>query len=194
MKNTSMLIFSLITLLTTSGCQLIRNTLLGFRDAKEKTEEQLLRYEKRKGLQTDNNYYICDSAVFADNLNKILSDSITYLEVYNRDGFLLPQYDTADCPAPLSRYLQTICAETPESHKDLHLNDKMKTLTPFKNNTAAASFNYNDYDYTIVINWARFMGIFNKKNARTFERLLKEQKDCKIHYFKVTMDPVNISR
>lgn len=167
--------------------------LLGFRNVKEKTEEQLLRYETRKGLQTDNNYYIRDSITFRENLNKLLRDGYVSLEVYDKNGNFLPPYDTSDCPAPLSRYLQSICSIPQESIKDFQLSEKMKTLTPFKNNSSAMTFDHHKYDYTVIIYWARFMGIFNKKNARQFERTLKAQKNCNIHYFKVTMDPVNIS-
>ncbi|MFN8155248.1 MAG: hypothetical protein U0Y08_13225 [Bacteroidia bacterium] len=195
MKNVIQLLASALFLLTVSGCKFSESVILGFRPVKEKTEAQLLRYEKRKGLQTDNNYYYIDSASYYNNLAKTLNeDGFTRMEVYDKNGNLLPPYDTADCPAPLNRYLASLCTNTQEPVAGTALAEKMKLIKPFKNNAAAAIYNPADYDYTVILYWGRFMGISNKLNARNFEQALKKHEGCKIHYFKVTLDPVNILR
>lgn len=194
MKKPLILLLALSTLLSFSACSLVKKVFLGFRNVNEKTEEQLLRYASRKGLQTDNNYYLGDSATFMSNLKKFEQQGFVSMEVYDKNGYLLPPYDTADCPAPLSRYLNSICTTQQEPLKENLLSEKMKTLIPFKNNEAAAAYQPGNYDYTVILYWARFIGAYNKTNALEYERILRGQKDCKIHYFKVTLDPVNISR
>lgn len=163
----------------------------GARDVKTKTESQLLKYERRKGLQTDNNYYINDSLTWVNYLQRVIDDKLQYMEVYDKNGYMLPPYDTGHCPAPIYRYINNICNFPQEPLRDSLLSVRMAMLSPFKA-TTTTSFNPSEYDYSIIIYYARFLGIMNKNYARTYEQLLRDQKDCKIQYIKVALDPVHL--
>ena len=165
---------------------------LGAGRVKTKTESQLVRYEKRKGLQTDNNYYINDSVTWANFMQRCYDDNLQFLEVYDKNGYMLAPYDTGHCPAPFYRYINNICNFPQDPLRDSLLSSRMSKLTPFKA-TTVKNFNPSEYDYTIVIYYARFLGITNKNFARSYERLLRKQQDCKIHYIKVALDPVTFN-
>lgn len=170
-----------------SGCQISQHIFFGTRNAIVKTEKQIEKYELRKGLQTDNNYSLRDSLTFQKYFSLLSDEKLGKIEVYDNKGRMLPPYDTTGCPAPFYRYINGICTTPQEVFEDSLLQNKMLDFVPFSSNKAEVD--PSKYDYTIVIYWARFYGTVNKSNAREFERLLSQQKDCKIQYIKVSLDP-----
>lgn len=166
------------------------HVFLGIRDIQPKTEKQLLRYMHRKGLQTDNNYYLHDSLVNESYIDATLKNKIRWLEVYDKNGYLLTPYDTGKCPGPFYLYLQTICNHRQDADTNALLATRMEQLRPFTTTTNPIDVSDKSYEYTVVIFWARFIGAYNKVNARSYERILKQQQNCKIRYIKVPIDPV----
>ena len=188
MKQNPVIKIILVTsLFFNSGCQMVQHVFFGTRNAVVKSESQIEKYEKRKGLQTDNNFSLKDSLTFQKYFTLLSNEKLGKLEVYDKNGKMLPPYDTTGCPAPFYRYINGICTTPQEVLEDSLLQNKMLDFVPFSSNKAEVD--PSKYDYTIVIYWARFYGTVNKSNAREFERLLSQQKDCKIQYIKVSLDP-----
>lgn len=183
--------FFLLTAILTlflQSCRPVQSVFLGIRNPKVKTEKQLLKYASRKGLQTDNNFSLRDSLTLEKYLYTVLSGKSSMAVVYDREGKMLYRYDTTGCPGPYMQYLQSICANKQETQSDSLFTDRMNDLVPFSATTNKV-INTGDYDYTIVLYWARFLGMMNKKHARNYEQILQQNHGCKIQYIKVSLDP-----
>lgn len=183
--------FFLLTAILTlflQSCRPVQSVFLGIRDPKVKTEKQLLKYATRKGLQTDNNFSLRDSLTFEKYFYTITSGKSSMAVVYDREGKMLYRYDTTGCPGPYLQYLQSICTNKQETQADSLFTDRMNDLVPFSATTNKV-INTGDYDYTIVLYWARFLGMMNKKHARNYEQILQQNHGCKIQYIKVSLDP-----
>lgn len=177
-----------ILVLVVQSCRPVQSVFLGLRDPKVKSEKQLLKYASRKGLQTDNNFSLRDSLTLEKYLYTVLSGKSSMAVVYDREGKMLYRYDTTGCPGPYMQYLQSICANKQETQSDSLFTDRMNDLVPFSA-TSNKVINTGDYDYTIVIYWAKFLGMMNKKHARNYEQILQQNHGCKIQYIKVSLDP-----
>lgn len=183
--------FFLLTAILTlflQSCRPVQSVFLGIRDPKVKSEKQLLKYATRKGLQTDNNFSLRDSLTFGKYFYTVMSGKSSMAIVYDREGKMLYRYDTTGCPGPYMLYLQSICLNKQDTQADSLFTDRMNDLVPFSA-TSNKVINVGDYDYTIVLYWARFLGIMNKKHARNYEQILHQNHGCKIQYIKVSLDP-----
>lgn len=187
MKKSIFLLTAILALLLQS-CRPVQSVFLGIRDPKVKSEKQLLKYATRKGLQTDNNFSLRDSLTFEKYFYTITSGKSSMAVVYDREGEMLYRYDTTGCPGPYLQYLQSICTNKQETQADSLFTDRMNDLVPFSATTNKV-INTGDYDYTIVLYWARFLGMMNKKHARNYEQILQQNHGCKIQYIKVSLDP-----
>jgi hypothetical protein len=187
MKKSFFLLTAILALFLQS-CRPVQSVFLGIRDPKVKTEKQLLKYATRKGLQTDNNFSLRDSLTFEKYFYTITSGKSSMAVVYDREGKMLYRYDTTGCPGPYLQYLQSICTNKQETQADSLFTDRMNDLVPFSATTNKV-INTGDYDYTIVLYWARFLGMMNKKHARNYEQILQQNHGCKIQYIKVSLDP-----
>lgn len=186
--NKSFFLLTAIIALILQSCRPVQYVFLGTRNAKVKSEKQLLKYATRKGLQTDNNFSLRDSLTFEKYLYTVLSGKSSMAVVYDREGKMLYRYDTTGCPGPYMQYLRSICENKQEAQADSLFTDRMKDLVPFST-TENKVVNAGDYDYTIVLYWARFLGMMNKKHAKNYEQILQQNHGCKIQYIKVSLDP-----
>lgn len=192
MKSKSYLYFLLfIASITSFSCRPILNVYYGIKQPSNKSEDDLLKYLKRKSINDDNIFYLKDTVAFKEVM--ATQRTIPEIEVYNKEGYFIPYKDTGFCSAPGYVYLRSICDNVKKDPvMTRHISERTKQIIPCKNNKVFEGYQPGDYDYTVILLWATYTGRLNKDHVRVWEESIQQAKGCKVRVFKVSEDVMEI--
>ncbi len=177
----------LVSLGLLSSCEPVLKLCMGIKKPSGKTPEELLAYARKKSMPTDNIFYFRDSASFVNTVNAL--PTLTEIEVYDTKGNLITFKEPGACAVQTDQFLNNICLSAKQPPDTLKtIAQRMKDLVEVPGNLAARNYKAQDYDYTIILYWATYLGTLNKKNPRTWEQIIQNKNECRIRVFKVSLD------
>lgn len=173
-----------------SSCQPVIWFLYDIHQPRDRSRDELKEYCQRKGVDTCGLLISKDSASFVRNYRQVIR-TVPDMIVFNKKGDRLIYHDSVLCSSPSFDLSRSICrAAVPRTDSLQRLTDEWSYYTPLDSGVVMRSMADSSADYTVFIVTARFLGRLNKKEVRAWQRELKKQRDCRVKYYTVLLDPV----
>lgn len=185
-KRILILVFPTILL---SGCAKIMLYHFGVRNPKVENKKQIERYLFSNNLNVENSYALKDTSV----LNKFNSGNIGIPEIrfYDKNGFLMNYRDDKKCNGQNDSLITFLdeknVVKIDSSDNIIDYLKELKTLDGKEPNID----DFKNYDYYLIIYWAKWTGQVNSKKMIEWEKSLKQKNNFKIKTIKVTTDYMN---
>ncbi|MDR2206124.1 MAG: sterile alpha motif-like domain-containing protein [Flavobacteriaceae bacterium] len=164
-------------------------TLYGIKDPNDnpQTNEMVTDYINKTELDKDFNFRPKKEDDYKG-VSEYFENSYPEALIFDKNGKqLLYKINAEDCNAGLFRVIPTLTKDTKLESGQLTLDELLSKLDKMDNNEK--SLETSDYDYLLAINWAVFMGKkLNKDHVLEWEKLAKNNTNCKIQIIKVNMD------
>jgi hypothetical protein len=182
MKKTSIIILSFFLILT--GCTTILKLFYGLKDPEIENRESILEYCKKKGVNMENL-----ATINSDDYYAKLANGIPEADIFNKRGEYIEYRQTdSSCNAGLFAFI-------PELHRDsvyrltgkLNLNDEINKLRTLTGEQFVLRDTY-DYDFYVIMYWARFIGRLNKDHINIWEQEASNNKNARIRVIKANVD------
>ena len=184
----------LIVALILTGCMPVLTVFFGISKPKEVTTKKIEKKIYKYGLDYFNHYYITEEGFFSyfDILNKNnLSTSVTRVLIF-KEGKLLQPNIIKGCSSQRDGFIRNLQDSTSYISIDTVL------LSDFVNSTNLSNFDTNEFEqenagkeFTIMLYWATFSGVFNKNITAQLAQTTKdcvENKDLNAHVFYINLD------
>lgn len=184
----------LIVSLTLTGCMPILTVFFGISKPKEVTTKKIEKKINKYGLDYFKHYYITEEGFFSyfDILNKNnLSTSVTRVLIF-KEGKLLQPRVINGCSSQRDGFIRSLQDST------FYISIDTVVLSDFVNSSNLSNFNINEFqqinegkEFTIILYWATFSGIYNKNITA---QLAETTKDCidnnglNAHVFYINLD------
>ncbi len=147
-------------------------------------KESVFQYLNSMGIDTNENYYINEKHV-STTLKQTADMPVLFL--FDRHGFKLKYTgDRVACTDP-TYLLATLRPNHgfPIDTSEL-LNSYLNNYVPYSNNHLALN---DDYDFTVLIYWVRFLGDFdNNEKVKRWESILHRNEFSRVRVIKINMD------
>jgi hypothetical protein len=187
------LLLSCIFLLSSCN-KLAYKVLYGVKKPKHKTETQITDFLAKNDYSTDNLYGL-NAEAHKRKVGTTTSSvaSFTSSALYNRDGFLVKAKDTAinDCWGKVYDFYKNI---SDSSQLYIDKSNSIYSDTLVMNNLVnlsghrQAAFSTQDYDYTVVVFWASFLGKLSKQNIALGQLIKLYNPNLKVQIIQINMD------
>ncbi|MDY0015084.1 MAG: hypothetical protein RBS13_02645 [Bacteroidales bacterium] len=192
MKNYFVII--LIFALTLTGCMPVLTLFTGISKPKEVTSKKLNKKIDKYGLDYFKHYYITEEGFFSyfSILNKNnLSTSVTRVLIF-KEGKLLQPRVINGCSSQQVGFIRNLNDSTS------YISIDSVYLSDFVNSTNLSTFDTNEFkqenaakEFTIILYWATFSGIYNKNITAQLAQTTKdciENKNLNAHVFYINLD------
>jgi hypothetical protein len=171
------------------SCTKIAGVLFGAKDPNKnlQTDTMVTDYVNKIGLNKDFNFRPKKLENYKTVLGYFQNGAPEAL-IFDKNGNeLLYKADTVECNAGLFATIPTLKKETQLKNGKLTLDDILNKLDRIDN--SSESLEKESYDYLLVIDWAIFMGEkLSKDHVLVWEKLARDNTDCKIKVLKINMD------
>ena len=169
--------------MTLTSCMPLLKMYYGLKNPEIENKESILKYCKKKGMNMTN----LATINIDDYVSKL--NGVPDADIFNKRGEYIEYRQTdSSCNAGLFTFI-------PELHRDsvyqltgkTNLNDeikKMRTLT----GEQYVLIDTSDYDFYVIMYWARFTGRLNKDHINIWEQEANKNKNAKIKVIKVNVD------
>lgn len=182
MKLHKLLIISLI--IFASSCTSVIKIIYGIKDPKPENENSITEYIVKNNLNPDNVFVLDEKSHRKFSQNIGLPD----FYVFNSEGISVIIESDKNCPAIAPEIIKMLNPnDNYNLDSDLNLKDIIINLRYLNGETAELSVTEN-YDFYIVIYWAKFIGKLNKKNVAVWENAAKNNNKAQIKTLKINMD------
>jgi len=172
-----------------SSCGQIISTIYGIHKPRIESQENLIKYLKKKGLNQDNIYFLKDTAAFYDHHRA--HRGVPKVYVYNRDYLQIDIIKKDTCSKQSYDFIDSL------STAIIYPVDSNKTLKQVLENFVTPEGQVTTIgmlqksDFYAVIYWAKYAGRFNKRDMDYWdETLLAKRDSMKIEILKVNCDPL----
>ena len=147
------------------------------------TEEQTVKFLRKKGMQDNGHYFVCkDSASILTVIEMIRA--LPDINFFNQEGDLLV-YGDSICPGLAMDFARSLNRNSVNKiNHSYKFKDVMKLVKPVYN---IPDLRISDYDYTVVFYWAMFAGSINK-NVFEIADELKKKSSLKILMVYIDVD------
>ncbi len=169
-----------------SGCTKIMLYHFGVRNPKVENKEQIEYYLKKNKLIAENCYALKDTSA----LNNFNNGTIGIPEIrfYDKNGYLMLYRDNKKCNTQNDSLISFLdpknIVKIDSSNK---INDYIKELKTLDGKEINNN-QFKQYDYYLIMYWAKWTGQVNSKKMTDWESSLKQKSDLKIKTIKVTTD------
>jgi hypothetical protein len=180
--------FSLLVLFMTAGCKQLIIWKYGIKKPKTETPESILAFAIKQGQNPDNIYLFRDSVCFKTFMKDSLYKKAYFSAiVFNDKGLIMNYKDSASCQWSASAYIQQLKKDTVYMIDDSHkFSSIISSLTPL-NGQNLNVMNAQNYDYTVVFTWAKYIGKLNERLFRINE-FAKNNPYAKIRVISLNVD------
>lgn len=188
MKYVLLVIFSFLIILNESCTRLFLYSY-GIRNPKIENEKSITKYLALNKLDTSNNFAFCDTAA----LNKFYGNNIGTPEIrfYDKSGFLMLYRNDKKCNAQNDSLIEFLSPENvvriDSSENIFSYLNQVKTLS----GNPVALDDFKNYDYYLIIYWAKWTGKVNSMKIPDWENNLAQKRNFKIKAIKLTTDYMN---
>lgn len=175
-----------------SSCQTIFRIYAGVRDPmKVRPRTELLAYMKKIKMRSDNVVIPKDSAAYVHTLLR-LKEGLPTMEPFLPNGSRIVINDSTTCSNPRWEYSKVICAGIYQGIDTIRkLSDEAGEYIWYFNGKEGTPFSIDSTaDYVVLLYWARFAGLSNKKYVREWEKNLLSHTRCKVQVVKVSLDRI----
>jgi hypothetical protein len=195
MKNLLFPALLLASIFMLSSCQkMMYKVFFDVKKPSYQTEAQILEFLSKNKYPTENLYGI-SAAAHNKRIGKAVS-SVAYFttsNIYNRDGFLVSAKDTAisECWGKTYEFYKNIADNsqlnidsTTSVYADTLVMNNLVNLSGHKQ----TMFSTQDYDYTVVVFWASFLGKLSRQNIELGQLVKLYNPALKIQVIQINMD------
>jgi len=169
--------------MTLTSCMPLLKMYYGVKNPKIENKESIIKYCKKKGMSMDNLATI--------NLDDYVSklNGVPDVDIFNKkDDYIEYRQTDSSCNAGLFAFV-------PELHRDsvyrltgkTNFNDEIKKLRTLTGEQFVLS-DTSDYDFYVIMYWARFTGRLNKNHINIWEQEACNNINAKIKVIKVNVD------
>lgn len=147
------------------------------------TEDQVVKFLKEKSIPVDGNLFVCkDSSSIFSMILKI--QALPSVNFFNNNGDLL-YYAETSCTGKAKECAESLTKSSLNRvDPSYNLSDVIKLTKPEPSNFI---FRPADYDYTVVLYWATYLGTLNK-HAFEIADELKKKDSLRIKIVYVNLD------
>ncbi len=177
------LIFTILIFLfsCSSGIKII----YGIKDPKTENESSITEYMKKNKMITDN-VFVPDENTYKSITQKT---GLPDFFVFDNRGKLIIIESDKKCPATGTEFLEKLNpANDYNTNDEINLSEVIENLHYLNGNLAELTVSGN-YDFFLVIYWAKFIGKLNQKYVTVWENTAHSNNFAKIKTFKINMDP-----
>ncbi len=182
MKWPKLLIISL--LIFASSCTSVIRIMYGIKNPKPENQNTITEYLFKNNLNTDNVFVLDEKSHKKTSKNIGLPD----FYIFNSEGMSIIFDSDKNCPAIGPEIIEKLnLNDNYDLDTGLNLSDIIKNLRYLNGESAELSFSEN-YDFYIIIYWAKFIGKLNKKNVAVWENAANNNNEAQIKILKINMD------
>jgi hypothetical protein len=172
-----------------SGCTKILLYSFGVRNPKIENQKSLNQYLKRNKITTENSFCLKDTISF----NKFYTEGIGIPEIrfYDSNGYLMLYRDEKKCNAQNDSLISFLNpSNVSKIDSSNNIKDYLKNIKML-NGKDIEQKHFENFDYYLIIYWAKWAGKVNKKKMVDWENSIKQKSGLKIMAIKVTTDYMN---
>ena len=162
-----------LMLILASGCKPLILWRYGIRSPKVETPESILTFARKYRQNPDNIYLFRDSVAYLGFMrDTIYKKAFFSALVFNRNGSLVNYKDSASCQWSAAAYIEKLRSDTSyKTDASRKFSGVFASMIPLSGH---GGYEANDnYDYTVVFTWAKFIGKLNDRLFCIHEAALK---------------------